>query len=132
MDADRAGGLKPPEADGAATVPPEPAQPAPAANEPAKQLAGRLIGLGAIPIAVFCGGFILARAFLGMETPTAQGWVFTMALIGSLASLFVLASLAARAVVGEVNAVSEALRNVAQGTPPPPRQFAAARNSSRR
>ena len=48
----------------------------------------------AIPIAVFCATFILARAFLGMQTATQQGWVITMALIGSLASLFVLASLA--------------------------------------
>jgi diguanylate cyclase (GGDEF)-like protein len=104
VDADPGSGLKPV----AAAAPPAP-------TEPRKLLAGRLIGLGAIPIAVFCATFILARAFLGMETASQQGWVITMALIGSLASLFLLASLAARAVVGEVDAVREAVRNVAQG-----------------
>src|ERR1700674_343959 len=84
-------------------------------EHPRKLLSGRLIGLGAIPIAVFCATFILARAFLGMETPTQQGWVLTMALLGSLASLFLLASLAARTVVGEVEAVREAVRHVAKG-----------------
>ena len=82
---------------------------------PRKVLAGRLIGLGAIPIAVFCATFILARAVLGMETATQQAWVLTIALIGSLASLFLLASLASRTVVGEVEAVREALRHVAKG-----------------
>jgi diguanylate cyclase (GGDEF)-like protein len=122
VDADPGSGLNP--AAGASAAPEPGVVPATAqasvSIEPAKQLAGRLIGLGAIPIAVFCATFILARAFLGMGTPTAQGWVFTMALIGSLASLFVLASLAARAVVGEVDAVREAVRNVADGTPQPP------------
>jgi len=117
VDADPGSGLKPAVA---AEPPVVPAATAPAPPQPQKQLAGRLIGLGAIPIAVFCATFILARAFLGMQTPTQQGWVFTMALIGSLASLFVLASLAARTVVGEVDAVREAVRNVADGTPQQP------------
>ena len=83
-------------------------------------LAARLVALGAIPIAVFCAVYVLARAFLGLETVTQQAWVLTMALIGSVASLFLLASLAARAVVGEVEAVREAVRHVAgPGVPPP-------------
>jgi len=117
VDADPGSGLKPAVAAEPPVVPAASAAPPP---QPQKQLAGRLIGLGAIPIAVFCATFILARAFLGMQTPTQQGWVFTMALIGSLASLFVLASLAARTVVGEVDAVREAVRNVADGTPQQP------------
>ncbi len=88
--------------------------------EPRKLLAARLVALGAIPIAVFCAVYVLARAFLGLETVTQQAWVLTMALIGSVASLFLLASLAARAVVGEVEAVREAVRHVAgTGVPPP-------------
>jgi diguanylate cyclase (GGDEF)-like protein len=87
--------------------------------EPRKLLAARLVALGAIPIAVFCAVYVLARAFLGLGTVTSQAWVLTMALIGSVASLFLLASLAARAVVGEVEAVREAVRNVAgSGVPP--------------
>jgi diguanylate cyclase (GGDEF)-like protein len=89
-------------------------------GEPRKLLAARLVALGAIPIAVFCAVYVLARAFLGLETVTQQAWVLTMALIGSVASLFLLASLAARAVVGEVEAVREAVRHVAgSGVPPP-------------
>jgi diguanylate cyclase (GGDEF)-like protein len=81
-------------------------------GEPRKLLAARLVALGAIPIAVFCAVYVLARAFLGVQTVTQQAWVLTMALIGSVASLFLLASLAARAVVGEVEAVREAVRHV--------------------
>ena len=120
MDADPGSSLKAAAASAPVVAPAPPAAESSAPPEPRKLLAGRLIGLGAIPIAVFCATFILARAFLGTNTATAQGWVFTMALIGSLASLFVLASLAARAVVGEVDAVREAVRNVAEGTPQPP------------
>ena len=83
--------------------------------EPRKLLAARLIGLGAIPIAVFCAIFVLARAFFGLATPNAQAWVLSLALAASVASLFLLASLASRAVVGEVDAVRDAVRNVVQG-----------------
>ena len=91
------------------------------APEPTKLLSARLVALGAIPIAVFCAVYVLARAFLGMGTVTAQAWTLSMALIAALASLFVLGSLLARVVVGEIQMVREAVRNVvggAQGTLP--------------
>ena len=84
-------------------------------SEPRKLLAARLVALGAIPIAVFCAVYVLARAFLGLETVHAQAWVLSMALAASVASLFLLASLASRTVVGEVEAVREAVRHVAHG-----------------
>ena len=85
------------------------------AVETRKLLAARLVGLGAIPIAVFCAVYVLARAFLGPETITAQAWTLSMALAASVASLFVLGSLAARMAVGEVDAVRDAVRSVAAG-----------------
>ncbi|MGZ5082276.1 MAG: putative bifunctional diguanylate cyclase/phosphodiesterase [Usitatibacter sp.] len=84
-----------------------------AAAEPKKLLSARLVALGAIPIAVFCAVYVLARAFLGVSTVTAQAWTLSMALLAALASLFVLGSLLARVVVGEVEMVREAVRNVA-------------------
>ena len=80
-----------------------------------KLLAARLVGLGAIPIAVFCAVYVLARAFLGVESVTHQAWTLSMALAASVASLFVLGSLAARMAVGEVDAVRDAVRSVAEG-----------------
>jgi diguanylate cyclase (GGDEF)-like protein len=84
-------------------------------SAPRKLLAARLVALGAIPIAVFCAVYVLARAFLGLETVQAHAWVLSLALAASVASLFLLASLASRTVVGEVEAVREAVRHVAQG-----------------
>ncbi|MGZ5066577.1 MAG: bifunctional diguanylate cyclase/phosphodiesterase, partial [Usitatibacter sp.] len=89
-----------------------------AAAEPKKLLSARLVALGAIPIAVFCAVYVLARAFLGVSTVTAQAWTLSMALLAALASLFVLGSLLARVVVGEVEMVREAVRNVAGGVQP--------------
>ncbi len=78
-------------------------------------LSARLVGLGAIPIAVFCAVAVLMRAAIGMQTGQAQAWVLSVALAAAVASLFLLASLASRAVVGEVEAVREAVRSVAGG-----------------
>ena len=91
----------------------------PVAAPPSKVLAARLVGLGAIPIAVFCAVALLMRAFVGMDTPQAQAWTLTVGLGAAVASLFLLASLAARAVVGEVDAVREAVKNVADGAEAP-------------
>ncbi len=89
------------------------------AESPRKLLAARLIALGAIPIAVFCAIFVLMRAFLGADTIPAQAWTLWISLGGSVASLFVLASLASRAVIAEVGFVYEALRGaLASGTQP--------------
>jgi len=89
------------------------------AESPRKLLAARLIALGAIPIAVFCAVFVLMRAFLGADTIPAQAWTLWISLGGSVASLFVLASLASRAVIAEVDFVREALRGaLASGTQP--------------
>ncbi len=86
-----------------------------APSDTKKLLAARLVALGAIPIAVFCAVYVLARAFLGVESVTSQAWTLSMALAASVASLFVLGSLAARMAVGEVEAVRDALRSVAEG-----------------
>ena len=80
------------------------------AESPRKLLAARLIALGAIPIAVFCAMFVLMRAVVGTATVNAQAWTLWVSLGASIASLFVLASLASRAVIAEVRYVREALR----------------------
>lgn len=91
--------------------------PAPAAprGEPRKLLAARLVGLGAIPIAVFCAVYLLVSRLISLDTAQGQAWTLSIALAGGVASLFLLASLAARAVVGEVDAVRDALRHVVSG-----------------
>src|SRR6185503_12679756 len=59
------------------------------------------------------------RAFLGADTVPAQAWTLWISLGGSVASLFVLASLASRAVIAEVDFVRDALRGgLASGTQP--------------
>ena len=83
--------------------------------EPRKLLAARLVGLGAIPIAVFCAAYLLASRVMGMQSIEAQVWTLCLALGGSVASLFLLGNLAARTIVGEVDAVREAVRHVASG-----------------
>ena len=83
--------------------------------EPRKLLAARLVGLGAIPIAVFCAVYLLASRFFGLESVQAQAWTLSVALAGSVASLFLLGGLAARTVVGEVEAVRSALKHVVGG-----------------
>jgi diguanylate cyclase (GGDEF)-like protein len=85
------------------------------APEPRKLLWSRVIGLGAIPIAVFCAGYLLASRIFGLEGAQAQAWTLVIALGASLASLFVLANLAARLIVGEVDAVRMAVSHVARG-----------------
>jgi diguanylate cyclase (GGDEF)-like protein len=80
-----------------------------------KQLAARLISLGAIPIAVFCAVYVVVWKMIGITGPNAQAWALTISLAGSFASLVALASLGSRAVVGEVNAVRDAVRHVASG-----------------
>lgn len=95
--------------------PPEPALDA-QVTPPRKVLAARLVGLGAIPIAVFCGVYLLTAKLLGLDSHSRdQVWTLTLALAGSVASLFLLASLAARAAVGEVEAVRDAVRHVVAG-----------------
>lgn len=86
-----------------------------AAPEPRKLLAARLVGLGAIPIAVFCAAYLVASRFFGLETAQAQAWTLSVALAGSVASLFLLGHLAARMLVGEVDAVRDAVRHVTAG-----------------
>src|SRR5260221_5597021 len=89
-----------------------------AEGSPRKMLAGRLISLGLIPIAVFCAIFVLVRAFVGSETNQAQATTMTIALIASVVGVIVLGSLASRAVMGEVQIIREALRAAAAGNPP--------------
>ncbi len=93
--------------------------PAAAPPLPRKLLASRLVALGAIPIAVFCAVYLVVSRIIGLGSAEQQMWTFAAALGGSIASLFVLASLAARATVGEVEAVREALRFVVAGADRP-------------
>jgi diguanylate cyclase (GGDEF)-like protein len=80
-----------------------------------KQLAARLISLGAIPIAVFCAVYVLVWKIVGLTGGNAQAWTLTIALTGSIAALIALASLGSRALVGEVEAVRDAVRHVVAG-----------------
>ena len=84
-------------------------------SEPRKLLAARHVGLGAIPIAVFCAVYLLVARLLGLDTVQGQVWTLSLALAGSVMSLFLLGGLAARTVVGEVEAVRGALRHVVGG-----------------
>ena len=93
-------------------------EPGPPAASPRKVLAGRLISLGLIPIAVFCAIFVLVRALVGTESAHAQAWTLSIALAAAVLSLFLLGSLTARAVMGEVQTIREALRAAAAGNPP--------------
>jgi diguanylate cyclase (GGDEF)-like protein len=78
------------------------------------QLAARLVALGAIPIAVFCGAFALARAALGTGQ-SAQAWTWMLALGASVGSVFVLARRTARALEGQVAVVREAVHLTSGG-----------------
>ena len=80
-----------------------------------KRLASRLVGLGAIPIAVFCGAFALARVVLGIGA-LGQYWTWMFALGVAVASVFVLARRTARALDSEVQVIREVLRHSASGT----------------
>jgi diguanylate cyclase (GGDEF)-like protein len=94
--------------------PPDERVAAPAAQQ-RKQLAARLFSLGAIPIAVFCAVYLLMARLIGMGSVNTQAWTLSIALAGSLASLYVLITLGARAFVGEVEAVRDAVRHVVGG-----------------
>jgi diguanylate cyclase (GGDEF)-like protein len=85
-----------------------------------KRLASRIVVFGAIPIAVFCAFFVLAREYFGIETVHALAWTLSTALAASLVSVFLLSSFIARAAVGEVEAVREAVRLASAGAPAPP------------
>ena len=97
---------------GLKTAAARPAEPSP---EPRKLLWSRIIGVGAIPIAVFCAAYLMASRILGLESAQSQAWTLVIGLAASLASLFVLANLAARLIVGEVDAVRMAVDHVSKG-----------------
>jgi diguanylate cyclase (GGDEF)-like protein len=111
VDADTHGDLKA----GAPAAPP-----AEDGADPRKTLAARLFGLGAIPTLIFCGIFIIAKNFIGLDSITALAWVLALSIAASLAGLFLIASLGARTVVGEIEAVREAVRHVVTGGVAPP------------
>ncbi|HEX4944649.1 MAG TPA: GGDEF domain-containing protein, partial [Usitatibacteraceae bacterium] len=81
-------------------------------REEVKRLAARLVALGAIPIAVFCGAFALGRAALG-ATQQGQMWTWMLALGAAVVSVFVLARRTARVLDGEVQVIREAVRHTA-------------------
>jgi len=95
-------------------LPPPDASPA-TPPEARKQLAARLFGLGAIPILVFCAVYLLMAKWIGLDTPRTQLWTLVLALGGSVASLFALASQGSRALVGEIEAVRDAVQHVMAG-----------------
>ncbi|MGE0357646.1 MAG: putative bifunctional diguanylate cyclase/phosphodiesterase [Burkholderiales bacterium] len=90
------------------------AGPAPERRDELGRLAARLVALGAIPIAVFCGAFALARAALGTGQE-AQAWTWVLSLAASVGSVFVLARRTARALDGDVGVIREAVRQTAAG-----------------
>ena len=88
-----------------------------AGQSPRKLIAGRLIVFGAIPIAVFCAFFVLAARVPG-RADDAGARPITLSL--ALAAQHGRASscsrrFTARTVVGEVEAVRDAVRHVAAG-----------------
>jgi diguanylate cyclase (GGDEF)-like protein len=83
-------------------------------REELKQLAARLVALGAIPIAVFCGAFALGRAALGTDQ-SGQMWTWMLALGAAVGSVFVLARRTANALDSQVQVMREAVR-LAAGT----------------
>jgi diguanylate cyclase (GGDEF)-like protein len=87
----------------------------PRPQEPRKLLAARLVGLGAIPIAIFCAVYLIGSRLFGLDSAQGQAWTLSVALAGSVLSLFVLGGLAARTVVSEVEAVRSAVRHVVGG-----------------
>ena len=88
------------------------------ATQERRQLASRLIALGAIPLAVFCGSFALARAALGTGT-AAQAWTWILALGAGVAAAFVIASRTSRSVAAEMEVMREAIRHSGAGTATP-------------
>lgn len=85
------------------------------AVEPRKLLSGRIVALGAIPIAVFCAVYVLARQLLGSDNVQAQAWTISVSLVGSIASVFLLSRLISRAIVDEIEALRHGVRSIAQG-----------------
>jgi diguanylate cyclase (GGDEF)-like protein len=86
-------------------------------GEDLRRLASRLIALGAIPIAVFCGAFALARAALGTGQ-TGQFLSWTLALGAAVAAVFLVARRTAAALDADIGVIREAVRHgedVAQG-----------------
>jgi diguanylate cyclase (GGDEF)-like protein len=97
-----------------------PPAPPPAATSasPRKILTARLFSLGLIPFAIFCAVFILVRAMFRTELTFHVVVLITVALVMSVLSLFLLVSIIARAVMGEVQTLREALRDAVAGNPP--------------
>ena len=83
-------------------------QPA-SSHEDLRRLASRLVALGAIPIAVFCGAFALARAALGTDQ-TGQMLAWTIALAAAVAAVFVVARRTATVLDAEIGVIREAIR----------------------
>jgi diguanylate cyclase (GGDEF)-like protein len=86
-------------------------------REELSRLAARLVALGAIPIAAFCGAFALARAVLGTGRE-AEAYTWVVALAVAVGSVFVLARRTARTLGGEVEVMREAVRHAAGSKAP--------------
>jgi len=74
------------------------------------RLTSRLVALGAIPIAVFCGIFALGRAALGTEQAD-QMLTWVLALAAAVGAVFVVARRTAAVLDADVCVIREALRH---------------------
>jgi len=88
-----------------------------APREEVSRLSARLVALAAIPIAVFCGAFALARAALGTGRE-AEAITWFIALGAAVASVFVLARRTAKALGDEVDVMRGAVRHAASSRAP--------------
>ena len=79
-------------------------------GEDLRRLASRLVALGAIPIAVFCGAFALVRAALGTDQ-AGQLLSWTLALAAAVASVFVVARRTAAVLEADIRIIREAIRH---------------------
>jgi diguanylate cyclase (GGDEF)-like protein len=87
----------------------------PSRREELSRFSARLVALGAIPIAVFCAAFALARALLGTDQQ-GQMWTWMLALGTAVASVFVLARRTARDLDDDVHVIIAAVRHTAGGS----------------
>jgi diguanylate cyclase (GGDEF)-like protein len=78
-----------------------------------RRLAARLVALGAIPIAAFCGAFALARVVFG-TSQQGQMWTWMVSLGFAVGAVFVLARRTSRVLGEQVAVMREALRNASE------------------
>jgi diguanylate cyclase (GGDEF)-like protein len=83
------------------------------AGDERRQLSGKIVGLAIIPIAAFCGVFLLARAGLGLE-PRAQLWTWIAALACAVGVAFLIAGRLARMLSTDLRGMRTAVQALAR------------------